>query len=68
MAIIIDIVLKDHFCGLFVFNRLFSLKKHNKNEVVTAFSGLLEMSRRSKVVTEQDELFGDIEVEKSLKK
>ena len=48
----------------FVFNKLFSLKKHNKNEVVTAFSGLLEMSRRSKVLTEQDVLFGDITVTK----
>lgn len=52
----------------FTFNKLFSIKKHNKTEVVTAFSGLLEMSRRNKVTTEQDELFGDIEVEKSLKK
>ena len=49
----------------FVFNRLFSLKKHNKNEVVTAFSGLLEMSRRSKILTEQEELFGDITVIKN---
>ena len=49
----------------FTFNKLFSLKKHNKNEVVTAFSGLLELSRRNKVKTEQDELFGDIEVEKN---
>lgn len=48
----------------FTFNKLFSLSKHNKEEVVTAFSGLLEMSRRNKVITEQDELFGDIEVEK----
>lgn len=48
----------------FTFNKLFSLKKHNKNEIVTAFSGLLEMSRRNKVITEQNELFGDIEVEK----
>ncbi len=48
----------------FTFNKLFSLHKHNKTEVVTAFSGLLEMSRRSKVITEQEELFGDIEVEK----
>ena len=52
----------------FTFNKLFSIKKHNKKEVVTAFSGLLEMSRRDKVVTKQEELFGDIEVEKSLKK
>ena len=43
------------------------LKKHNKNEVVTAFTGLLEMSRRSKVLTEQDELFGDITVIKNKK-
>jgi len=48
----------------FVFNKLFSIKKHNKQEVVTAFSGLLELSRRSKVETIQEELFGDISVEK----
>lgn len=51
----------------FNFNKLFSIKKHNKKEVVTAFSGLLEMSRRNKVKTEQEELFGDIEVEKNKK-
>ena len=49
----------------FVFNKLFSLNKHNKQEVVTAFSGLLEMSRRKKVETTQEELFGDITVEKT---
>ena len=52
----------------FTFNKMFSVKKQSKTEVVTAFSGLLEMSRRNKVITEQEELFGDIEVEKSLKK
>lgn len=62
--------LKDMFRELirhkkFVFNKLFAVNKHSKNEVVTAFSGLLELSRRSKVVTYQDELFGDINVEKS---
>ena len=51
----------------FVFNKLYSLKKCNKQEVVTAFSGLLEMSRRSKVTTQQEELFGDITVEKARK-
>lgn len=51
----------------FTFNKLFSVKKKSKTEVVTAFSGLLEMSRRNKIITEQDELFGDIEVEKSKK-
>lgn len=49
----------------FVFNRLYKLSEHNKQEVVTAFTGLLELSRRSKVVTTQEELFGDIIVEKA---
>ena len=48
----------------FVFNKLYSVSKCNKQEVVTAFTGLLELSRRSKVVTTQEELFGDITVEK----
>ena len=52
----------------FVFNKLFSIKKHNKQEVVTAFSGLLELSRRSKIETEQEKLFGDILVKKSKRK
>lgn len=49
----------------FVFNKMFSIKKHNRQEVVTAFSGLLELSRRSKVETSQEEIFGDITVEKA---
>ena len=48
----------------FIFNKLFTLSKCNKQEVVTAFSGLLELSRRSKVTATQEELFGDIVVEK----
>ena len=51
----------------FIFNKLFSLKQHEKQEVVTAFSGLLELSRREKVNTSQEELFGDIIVEKKKK-
>lgn len=51
----------------FVFNKLYSLSKCNKQEVVTAFTGLLELSRRNKVVTVQEELFGDITVEKGKK-
>ena len=51
----------------FVFNKLFSINKHNKQEVVTAFSGLLELSRRSKVETTQEKLFGDITVERAKK-
>lgn len=52
----------------FVFNRLFPSKKCSRPEIVTAFSGLLELSRRSKVLTSQPELFGDITVEKNSKK
>lgn len=48
----------------FVFNKIFSLSEHNKQEVVTAFSGLLELSRRDKVITEQEALFKDISVTK----
>jgi len=51
----------------FVFNKLFSINKNEKQEVVTAFSGLLELSRRSKVETDQKKLFGDIIVEKAKK-
>ena len=47
----------------FIFNKIFAINKKEKQEVVTAFSGLLEMSRRSKVETSQEELFGDILVE-----
>ena len=49
----------------FVFNKLYSLSKCNKQEVVTAFTGLLELSRRSKVTTVQETLFGDITVERN---
>ena len=62
--------LKDMFKELirhkrFIFNKLFSTKQHSKNEIITAFSGLLELSRRNKVITSQDELFGDIDVKKN---
>ena len=52
----------------FVFNQLFTLKQCQPQEVVTAFSGLLEMSRRNKVETSQEELFGDIVVTKKRRK
>ena len=51
----------------FVFSKLFSLKKCSKLEVVTAFSGVLELTRRNKVVASQEELFGDIVIEKAKK-
>ena len=48
----------------FIFNKLFSVKKLSSQEVVTAFSGLLELSRREKVETKQNKLFGDINVKR----
>lgn len=48
----------------FIFNRLYKVDKKSKQEVVTAFSGLLELSRRSKVETKQEALFSDIYVGK----
>ena len=47
-----------------VFNKMFSVKEKPKAEVVTAFTGVLELTRRNKVTTEQKELFGDIVIEK----
>lgn len=52
----------------FIFNKVYTLQKNNKQEVVTAFSGLLELSRKNKVITEQDEIFGDIKVQKNKKR
>ena len=52
----------------FIFNKVYTIQKANKQEVVTAFSGLLELSRKSKVITEQDEIFGDIKVQKNRKR
>ena len=48
----------------FVFNKLFSISEKPKAEVVTAFTGVLELSRRNKITVEQKEIFGDILVEK----
>ena len=48
----------------FIFGSLFKLSEKPKIEVVTAFSGVLELSRRSKVNTDQEKLFGDIVVSK----
>lgn len=51
----------------FIFNKMYTLSKCNRVEVVTAFTGLLELTRRSKVTTIQEELFGDIVVERTKK-
>ena len=42
-----------------------SLNEKSKAEVVTAFSGVLELDRRNKVFVKQEKLFGDIEVSRN---
>ena len=49
----------------FIFNKLCKTKKYTKLETVTAFSGILELSRRKKITAEQEKIFGDITVEKT---
>lgn len=51
----------------FVFNKIFTVKKKDKQEVVTAFTGLLDLSKRNKISTTQEENFGDILVEEKNK-
>ena len=51
----------------FVFGKIFSLKEKPKEEVVTAFSGVLELTRRNKILAEQKELFGDIVISRAKK-
>ena len=49
----------------FIFNKLCATKKYNKMETITAFSGVLELSKRNKILTEQELNFGDITIEKN---
>lgn len=48
----------------FVFNKYFSFKTNKKIDIVTAFLGVLELSRLKHVKLNQNELYGDIEIEK----
>lgn len=48
----------------FVFNKIFNTKKQTKTEIVTAFLGLLELTKMNKVKITQNSLFGDIQVTK----
>ena len=48
----------------FIFNKIFNSKKQSKTEVVTAFLGLLELSKMNRVKISQNTLFGDIQVTK----
>lgn len=46
----------------FVFNKIFNIKQQTRTEIVTAFLGLLELSKMNKVKITQNTLFGDINV------
>ena len=48
----------------FIFGRKFPLKEKSKEEVVTAFTSVLELSKRNKILAYQEELFGDITISK----
>lgn len=52
----------------FIFSKLFSTDKCSKMEIITAFSGILELNRKNKIQVKQEKLFGDILVEKMPKK
>lgn len=51
----------------FIFSKLCSAKKYTRLETVTAFSGILELTRRNKIKAQQERNFGDIIVEKANK-
>ena len=51
----------------FVFNKLCITNKYNKLETITAFSGVLELSKQKTILTEQEKAFGDITIEKNNK-
>lgn len=49
----------------FVFNKLCLANKYSKIETITAFSGVLELSKRSSIITDQEITFGDITIQKN---
>lgn len=51
----------------FIFSKLCSAKKYTRLETVTAFSGILELTRRNKIKAQQERNFGNIIVEKASK-
>lgn len=52
----------------FVFNKVFNTKQKSKVEVMTAFLGLLELSRANRIQISQNTIFGDINVTKIKRK
>lgn len=48
----------------FAFNKVFTIKKKSKVEIVTAFLAMLELNKANKINVTQSHVFGDILVEK----
>ncbi len=51
----------------FIFSKLCTAKKYTRLETVTAFSGIIELTRRNKIRAQQEKNFADIIVEKASK-
>lgn len=49
----------------FIFNKLCLANRYNKLETITAFSGVLELSKRNSIITDQEITFGDITIQKN---
>ena len=49
----------------FVFNKLCKVNKYSKLETITAFSGVLELSKQKTILTDQEAIFGDITIKKN---
>ena len=48
-----------------IFGKFFKLGVNSKEEIVTAFSGVLELSKTNKINTKQEKTFGDITITKA---
>lgn len=48
-----------------IFGKAFKLGVNSKEEIVTAFSGVLELSKTNKINTKQEKTFGDITITKA---
>ena len=48
-----------------IFGKIFKPGVNSKEEIVTAFSGVLELSKTNKINTEQEKIFGDITITKA---
>ena len=52
----------------FIFNTMFLNKNKSKDEIISAFLGILEMAKKNEVKIKQENIFNDILVEKSNEK